>query len=137
MIDTKELRRGNLIQWDNDKNEIEIVNVIAEKAIGLKSDIESDLLSPIEFFKPIQITENLLIGSGFKKLKHYQKVRSGQSKFAFYKGLFCLNIEKYGNDTEFSFCYKSYRTTSFINGIHHMQNLMKDLFSMEFELKTK
>ena len=63
----EELRIGNLIQWENDSI-IEIINVINSKAIGLESDIPTDFLTPIKFFKPIPLTEDWLIKFGFEKI---------------------------------------------------------------------
>lgn len=63
-----ELRIGNLIMWDSEKTQIEIISEISKGAIGLESDTDFDTLTPIGLFKPIWLTEEWLMKLGFEKL---------------------------------------------------------------------
>ena len=70
---TTELRIGNCVQWDNDKGEIETINSINNSCVGLETDMVTDVLTPIEFLKPIPLTEEWLLKFGFEKDKKYTK----------------------------------------------------------------
>lgn len=67
-MDSKSLKIGNYIKWKNE-DIIEIINVISEKAIGLESDIPTDMLTPLTFFESIPLTEDWLINFGLNEPK--------------------------------------------------------------------
>ncbi len=70
MKTTLGLERKNLVRFKGG-NKIQIISIIAEKAIGLESDIEFDVLSPIELFEGIPITPERLECAGFEYNKSY------------------------------------------------------------------
>ena len=134
-----ELRIGNHIQWNNPKNEIEIIRVIGENVVGLNSDIPSDTLTPLDFFKPIPLTEEWLLKFGFEK-KEDLSVHPGSRKYYFFyvKNNLILSIS---NVTDFNieFKFQSFDAACYLSiklqYVHQLQNLCFALTNEELTIK--
>jgi len=122
-MEASELRFGNLV-YDT-KREINIIDLEAITYISVE---------PKNQVKPIPLTEKWLLKFGFKKKKNYYKKTNGISVNSwFLDNRFIIDIQKYNNDNEFGFCFKTNNNTTFIKSVHELQNIFYSLTFDELE----
>lgn len=131
MIDTKELRIGNLVQ-DKDGNEIEVLS------LGLNNgDGEADLRD--EDIYPIPLSKEWAERMGFANphLETHYSLRLDDITYMYYHtdtGSFGIAItnEDRNSDTE-----ELYHEMEHIKSVHHIQNLWMFLVGTELPIKPK
>lgn len=120
-MNIQELRIGNYIEWNNTKLIITCVNI--DYCIGydkLKDELIHDQCSKL-IFKPIPLTEDILLKCGFYKGSEYY-VLNGVN----------INIDNF-DFTYFDNSLCSRKTK--INSLHQLQNLYFALTGEELEVK--
>ena len=122
MIDTKELRIGNLIYWDIPSKK-DIVHEIVGVTWRRINTIPISLGDNIEEYKPIKLTEELLLKLGFKEIEnefYYKSFRYTLLKTKSYRG--------------FLFCDGT-KTLNAVEYLHDLQNLFFALTKYELSMK--
>ena len=121
-MESKELRIGNYIQWGDNKNKIEIVNLVGSGVLGLKSDAIFDIYTPIESFKPIVLTNDWLVRFGYEKSNDGYFYHNPSPTIPIY----------YRNEGNVGLCF--YGLSNEIRYVHQLQNLFFALTGKELTL---
>lgn len=120
MIKVEDLRIGNWVNWNGENG---VVSQILEHEVVFKCG-EDTLISEL---KPIELTEEILLKCGFKKIDHH-RFKIIPSQFEFY-----YTISVHDN------CFRIYVGDSIICAnvifyLHQLQNLYFALTNQELEI---
>lgn len=117
MIQAEQLRIGNLI-INPIQGIIKVNTTIMSRVNNLNSLIKQGLLTKEDIFKPIPLTEDILLKCGFEDRGHY---------FVIY-GKIALEVFEKG----FTLCNHEYKP--FIMYLHELQNLYYALTKQELDI---
>ncbi len=119
----KELRIGNLVQYQDEDVEIFKVVQISKKMISVENNIESCHLD-IEAFEPIQLTEEWLLKFGFY-----------ENENGFFRLDFCNMYFLYKYNYGFSFCKNNLEIECYSHfTVNQLQNLYFALTGEELKI---
>ena len=138
-----ELRIGNWIKGDDINmfkvDEIRLSEHQGYVAVMYFPDMENILTLPLDIAQPIPLTEELLLGCGFKKEKDFSANPNLNNKFLYVKDsciIFCMEHIGY---SYFQWRYGAYEIGEYnvidLKYVHQLQNLYYALTNEELVIK--